>query len=152
MRFLKTIIFLFLAIIYSMTVYPVAYDGYGFEIDEKTYFYTCASNNFFQSDIRSKALTLMDMIDQNKNKSKEIVLSVLLEIELNNLESEIKSRIDECKKTLNQNKESLGDRTNNLSQDQVRFLLNNIEFQENKMMVFKESLYLSKQWKKDFCR
>jgi hypothetical protein len=152
MKIVKAVVLSFLTIIYSIMAYGVAYDGYGFEIDEKTYFYKGSSSSFYQDDIRIKALTLMDMIDKNKNKTKKICLSVLLEIELNILETELTTRIEESQKNIATSKEILADRSKKLDQDRVRSYLNSIDREEDKIRAFEEALYLTKQWKRDYCK
>lgn len=142
----------FFTIISSTSVYGIAYDCYGIEIDEKTYFYEYACSDFFYKDIRSKALNLMDRVDKNKNKSKATCLLVLLEIELDNLKLKLEKRMEETQNSLKLVKEEFKNQSNNLDQYQIKNYLNNIETEEDKIRAFEEALYLTRQWKKDYCR
>lgn len=144
MKILKALALSFIAIIHSVTAYgdtglfcPIEFECF----DER--------NDFGMLDIRSKALIIIDMIKENKIKSKEKNLSVLLEVELNVLKEKHKKRIEQAQSRIANYKEFLQGIND---PETIKNYLLSIEQQEKAIQILEESLLQVKQWKRDYCK
>lgn len=101
-------------------------------------------------DIRSKSLAIMNMIDKNGSKTKEKILSVHLEVELNILIDTIKIKINALENQIERTKKEIYS-NNNQNQDNIRNALNGMKATEEQIEELDGALYLAKQWKRDYC-
>lgn len=152
MKILKPLIILFLAIIYLGTAQGKELTTSYFETEYLKERYNQ------EGDIRSKALTIMKMIDESKGTLKEKTLLILLEVELNILKDKINEQIERCKHEIDCNKRSIETANKNDfddEEDMMEHLLiwnSNIEHTEKAIHFLEEHLLHIKQWKRDYCK
>jgi hypothetical protein len=153
MKFLKIFGLLCLAIVYSVTAYSEQSSNveyFEFPDGSEQVIFSEWYLAFDRNDIRSKALNIMKMIDENDNKSKEKTLSILLEVELNILKDKINKRIKQSENSVLELKKEIC-RDNNANQNQMKSMLDSIEGEEKTIQLLKNALQLAKQWKRDYC-
>lgn len=144
MKILKTFAFLVLVCfmeVHANSISPSHWERYSQE--------ECFNENGNFGDIRAKALTIINMIEVNKAKSKEKILSVLLEVEINILQDKINKKIKQQEASIANQRQWINKENR---AEQIKDMLGGIETHEKLIIVLEEALQLSEQWKRDYCR
>jgi len=145
---LRAFVFSFLAIIYSMSVYSKQLNCEDCDLDNEFLKKKCLIMQMIDDSSQLKAVTIMDMMDRNKSKTKDKVLSVLLEVELKVLEGRINDRIKGEEDSLIRVKEHLPTLKNQID---IQSCLDEIEWREKWIQHYKKGFKILAQWKEEYC-
>jgi hypothetical protein len=143
MKILKKLALSFLFFVYSVSAHSETLNSN----DYNEYFQVV-----FCYKAHRKALTLINMINEQTEKNNH--LKLMLSVELNCLEDEINDIIIELSNQLNEDKVRLQSIDISKLKDPSDFdeRTEAIEREEQFIQKMKEGLRLVKQWKKDYCR